>query len=59
MQFAAPTDDETIAALDQLKRSIRIAFCGVMQSTPGLLCADHGAREGLGQLSERGAALPT
>ncbi len=33
MQFAAPTDDETIAALDQLKRSVRVAFCGVMQST--------------------------
>lgn len=33
MQSAAPTDDETIAALDQLKRSIRMAFCGVMQST--------------------------
>jgi hypothetical protein len=33
MQFAAPNDDETIAALDQLKRSIRMAFCGVMQST--------------------------
>ena len=33
MQLAAPTDDETIAALDQLKRSIRMAFCGVMQST--------------------------
>jgi hypothetical protein len=33
MQFACPTDDETIAALDQLKRSVRMAFCGVMQST--------------------------
>ena len=33
MQFAAPTEDEAIAALEQLKRSIRIAFCGVMQST--------------------------
>ena len=33
MQFAGPTDDETIAALDQLKRSVRMAFCGVMQST--------------------------
>jgi hypothetical protein len=33
MQSAAPSDDETIAALDQLKRSIRMAFCGVMQST--------------------------
>lgn len=33
MQFAAPIDDETIAALDQLKRSIRMAFCGIMQST--------------------------
>ena len=33
MQIAASTDDETMAALDQLKRSIRMAFCGVMQST--------------------------
>jgi len=33
MPFAAPTDDETIAALDQLKRSVRMAFCGIMQST--------------------------
>ena len=33
MQIAAPTDDETIAALEQMKRSIRMAFCGVMQST--------------------------
>jgi hypothetical protein len=33
MQFAAPTENETIAALDQLKRSVRMAFCGVMQST--------------------------
>jgi hypothetical protein len=33
MQFAASTDDETIAALDQLKWSVRMAFCGVMQST--------------------------
>ncbi len=33
MQFAAPVEDETIAALDQLKRSVRVAFCGVMQST--------------------------
>jgi hypothetical protein len=33
MQFAAPTEDETTAALDQLKRSVRMAFCGVMQST--------------------------
>ena len=33
MHVACPTDDEAIAALDQLKRSIRIAFCGVMQST--------------------------
>ena len=33
MQLAAITDDETIAALDQLKRSVRMAFCGVMQST--------------------------
>jgi hypothetical protein len=33
MQLSAPTEDETIAALDQLKRSVRMAFCGVMQST--------------------------
>ena len=33
MQIAHSTDDETIAALDQMKRSIRMAFCGVMQST--------------------------
>ena len=33
MQIAAATDDETIAALDQMKRSVRMAFCGVMQST--------------------------
>jgi hypothetical protein len=33
MQFAAPIEDESIAALDQLKRSVRMAFCGVMQST--------------------------
>jgi len=33
MAFAASTEDETIAALDQLKRSVRMAFCGVMQST--------------------------
>lgn len=33
MQLAAPAEDETIAALDQLKRSVRMAFCGVMQST--------------------------
>jgi hypothetical protein len=31
MQIAA--EDETIAALDQMKRSVRMAFCGVMQST--------------------------
>ena len=33
MQLAAPIEDETVAALDQLKRSVRMAFCGVMQST--------------------------
>ena len=33
MQFAAPMDDEAIAALEQLKKTVRIAFCGVMQST--------------------------
>lgn len=33
MQIAASNDDETIAALDQMKRSVRMAFCGVMQST--------------------------
>jgi hypothetical protein len=33
MQIAAPTEDEAIAALEQLKKTVRIAFCGVMQST--------------------------
>ena len=33
MQIAAFNDDETIAALDQMKRFVRMAFCGVMQST--------------------------
>jgi hypothetical protein len=33
MQIAASNDDETIDALDQMKRSVRMAFCGVMQST--------------------------
>ncbi len=33
MQIAAFNDDETIAALDQMKRSARMAFCAVMQST--------------------------
>jgi hypothetical protein len=33
MPFAVPTEDEAIAALDQLKRTVRVAFCGVMQST--------------------------
>ena len=33
MQLAAASEDETIAALDQFKRSVRMAFCGVMQST--------------------------
>jgi len=33
MLLSASADDETIAALDQLKRSVRMAFCGVMQST--------------------------
>jgi hypothetical protein len=33
MQLACPSDAETIAALDLLKRSVRMAFCGVMQST--------------------------
>ena len=33
MQFAAPRDDEAIVALEQLKKTVRIAFCGVMQST--------------------------
>ena len=32
MQIAATNDDEMIAALDQMKRSVRIAFCGIMQS---------------------------
>src|ERR1700734_1345094 len=33
MQIAATPDYDTIAALDQMKRSVRVAFCGVMQST--------------------------
>ena len=33
MQIAATPDYETIAALDQMKSSVRMAFCGVMQST--------------------------
>ena len=33
MQIAATPDYDTIAALDQMKRSVRLAFCGVMQST--------------------------
>src|SRR5271163_1209836 len=33
MQLAAPPEDDAIAALDQLKKTVRIAFCGVMQST--------------------------
>jgi len=33
MQFASPMDDEALAALEQLKKTVRIAFCGVMQST--------------------------
>jgi hypothetical protein len=33
MQFADPTDDEAIAALEQLKKTVRIAFCSIMQST--------------------------
>jgi hypothetical protein len=34
MHIAGPTEDEAIAALEQLKKTVRIAFCGVMQSTP-------------------------
>ena len=33
MQFAGPTDEETFAALDQMKKAVRTAFCGVMQTT--------------------------
>jgi hypothetical protein len=33
MQIAPTPDYDTVAALDQLKRSIHMAFCGVMQST--------------------------
>jgi hypothetical protein len=33
MQIAATPDTDTIAALDQMKRSVRVAFCGIMQST--------------------------
>jgi hypothetical protein len=28
-----PTDDEAIAALEKLQKAVRVAFCGVMQST--------------------------
>jgi hypothetical protein len=43
MHFVGPTEDETIAALEQLKKTIRIAFCGVMQSTqlPPMGCASR------------------
>src|SRR6202020_1001798 len=33
MQIAATQDYDTIAALDQMKRSVRVAFCGIMQSS--------------------------
>jgi hypothetical protein len=33
MQIGATPDYDTIAALDQMKRSVRMAFCGIMQST--------------------------
>ena len=33
MKLVGPTEDEAIAALEQLKKTVRIAFCGVMQST--------------------------
>jgi hypothetical protein len=33
MQIAATPDYDTIAALDQMKRSVRVAFCGIMQSS--------------------------
>jgi hypothetical protein len=33
MQIAPTPDYDTIAALDQMKRSLRMAFCGIMQST--------------------------
>jgi hypothetical protein len=33
MKFVDPNEDEAIAALEQLKKTVRIAFCGVMQST--------------------------
>jgi hypothetical protein len=33
MHIAGPTEDEAIAALEQMKKTVRIAFCGVMQST--------------------------
>jgi hypothetical protein len=33
MQIAGPPEDEAIAALEQLKKTVRIAFCAVMQST--------------------------
>jgi len=33
MQISVPPEDEAIAALEQLKKTVRIAFCAVMQST--------------------------
>jgi hypothetical protein len=33
IQIAATPDYDTIAALDEMKRSVRMAFCGAMQST--------------------------
>jgi hypothetical protein len=32
-QFLGPSDDDAIAALEQLRKTVRVAFCGVMQST--------------------------
>ena len=33
MPIGATPDYDTIEALDQMKRSVRMAFCGIMQST--------------------------
>jgi hypothetical protein len=33
IQMGPTPDYDTIAALDQMKRSVRVAFCGIMQST--------------------------
>ena len=51
MQLAAPTEDEAIVALEQLKKTVRIAFCGVMQSTPAAADGRVDARGDGGRLA--------